>query len=389
MKEFWAGIKKWKYDLLIVGLYSFTITFMIMNFKHLVDIKIHNFILIDYLDAGSFPIPPGYYGLIYLVDLVARFRHPFVLSSILVLTLFLWWKYRIVFNFFKTQIDLTNTKLFLLSISVIFLGPIYLPGIDEGLWYLGKFTPTIWHNSTTIAVFPFSILLCFQTLQWSEDQSPNRIYKIIAMGLVLLLIKPSFLFCFVPALPVYIFIKERRFSPMLWKSILIMLIFIALILLEKHLIFTWDPIREKLYDPDEISQIIISPFKIWLHYSHQPILDLLSSIPLLICFLLLWRKTAFEDSMFTFTFILLMFSFIVYFLFSETGFRQYHANFYWQIPIALFLNYMSILSIILKDYRSQSNLFTFNTKFLVAVYLLQVVFGFAYWVRIFAFETLI
>jgi len=389
MKKILDRIKLWGFDFLVGFLYLGTLSFMVKNMKYLVDIKIHNFILFDYLEAGYFPIPPGYYGLVYLVDLIFRLRYPFVLSSIIVLTFFLWWKYSLIFNWFKDQLHLSTRKVFLISISFLFLGPIYLPGIDDGLWYLGKFTPTIWHNSTTIAAFPFSILLCLETLKWIKDQKIYRIYTILGLGLALLLIKPSFLFCYVPALPIYTLLKDRSFSKAFWQSIIIILPFFILILLEKQLIFAWDPMREKLYEPEDISRVIISPFKIWLHYSKQPILDFLSSLPLLICFLIIWQKRAFKDSMFNFTLLLLLFAFAIYFLFAETGFRQYHANFYWQIPIALFLNYMSILVIILKDFKAQRENLSFRTRFLIGIYLLQVSFGFVYWVRIFAFETLI
>ncbi|RAI85553.1 hypothetical protein [Algoriphagus yeomjeoni] len=389
MKEIGSSSKTWIYDVLIVGLYGGTITFMIKNITYLNDIKIHNLILIDYLEAGYFPIPPGYYGLIFLIDLILRIKYSFVLSSILVITLFMWWKYRLIFSWLQNQIPLSKRTTFLVSLSILFLGPIYLPGVDEGLWYLGKFTPTIWHNSTIIASFPFAIILCLKTLNWIENPRNSQLYILAGLGLILLLIKPSFLFCYIPALPLYILSRDKALSKIFWKSAGLVLLLFVLLMLEKQLIFTWDPMREKLYEPGEISTIVIAPFKIWLHYSHQPVWDMISSISLLLCFLIVWPRSAFQDSFFTFTLLLLIIAFLIYFLFSETGIRQYHANFYWQIPIALLLNYMSIVSLVLKDYQANDRKFTSRTRLIIAAYFIQGFFGLFYWVRIFAFETLI
>lgn len=99
-----------------------------------------------------------------------------------------------------------DSALLLLSASLLILAPYFLFNLlFTGKAYLGTFTPNIWHNSTTIAVTPFAIFLFWLTcLFWESSQTSKRQMAFIVfgmMGLVLvnLIIKPSFLFSYIPA----------------------------------------------------------------------------------------------------------------------------------------------------------------------------------------------
>ena len=375
-------------DLLVGGLHLTTLAYLITNLGGL-DIKDHNQLLRDYLAAGSFPIPPGYYFLIYLVDLVIRVKYTFVASSAIVLTFFQWWKFRLVYSSVERNgLGLNPRFLFLLAFSFLFLSPIYLPIIDGEFWYLGKFTQTIWHNSTLICVFPFCLLLVGKTFCWFRSGSLKDLGLMFLLGFVIVLIKPSFLFCYIPTLPIFLFIRDRRFSRLLFQSIgLVSVLFVAL-LVEKHLIFTWDPVLDSLYTPQEKSQVVINPLKVWLKFSHEPIFDFLSSFPLIFAFLILWRKRAFESPLFSFSLLLLFFALLVYLLLAETGFREFHANFYWQIPIALFLCHLAIVQSVLRDFLTGEKKMERRYGAILSIYLIQVAFGIGYWLRIFLGFTL-
>ncbi|WP_139316616.1 hypothetical protein [Algoriphagus marinus] len=270
----------------------------------------------------------------------------------------------------------------------MFLSPIFIPAIDGPFWYLGKFTQTIWHNSTLIASFPFCILLFKKTFDWFESQKTSDYYALIALSFLILLIKPSFLFCYVPALPIYSFWKERVFSTEVRNSLFLSLGIFFLILIEKFLIFSWDPMIEELYTEGEISQVVINPFYVWLSLSEQPFFDFVSSIPLILMYLILWRKKAFESQYFTFSLLLLFFAFFIYAVFAESGYRELHANFYWQIPVALFLTHLSILIAVAKSYFKSPGKVSIQIKVMIFIYLIQVGFGLAYWLRIFTGLTL-
>jgi hypothetical protein len=378
----------WFFHLFVIGLYGFTVFFLIKHVQAIVDIKVHNLYLIDYLDLGYFPIPPGYYFLIYILDFVFYYKYPFVVSSFLVITFFLWWKYYLLYLWVVKELPFRPIIVFSISFTFLFLSPIFIPAIDGDFWYLGKLTQTIWHNSTLIASFPFCILLFKKTFDWFEKKKSADFYYLIALSITILLIKPSFLFCYVPALPIYAFLKEKKLSHPFWHSFKLSLVVLVLILLEKFLIFSWDPMIPEIYSSAERSEVVINPFFVWLHFSDQPIFDFLSSIPLILIYLILWGKKAFESQYFTLSFLLFFFALFIYAVFAESGFRELHGNFYWQIPIALFLTHLSIVFAVGKSYFDNTGKPTIKMIVLSVIYLIQFGFGLAYWFRLFIGLTL-
>lgn len=381
--------RKLPFEISVIGLYFFTLAFMIKYYDvQSFDIKVHIFMMMDYLKEGSFPSPPGYYAVIYALDTFLRYKYPFVLAALLSLTFFSWLKFKITTSWLQQELELGYTATFLLVLSMAFLSSIFIPAIDDFYWYLGKFTPTIWHNSTVIAAFPFSILLFFQTLDWLETGDTKKVYHMAFLGLVVLLIKPSFLFCYIPALPLICFANKPGITMQFWVSLGFSTLLFGLLLLEKYWIFDLDPMIDTLYTPEERSAVVWNPLKVHLHFSAEPVFDFLSSFPSTIVFLVFWRKRAFRDLMFNFSLVLVVFALAVYLLLAESGFREFHGNFYWQIPIALFLHYLSMVKMAGQDYKNNGRKMSPALWTFLSVYLIQVAMGIAYWQRIFTGLTL-
>jgi hypothetical protein len=383
MRFFSVNLKKDViFDLIIFSIYSFTLFVFLVKFDGS-DIKGHNNLLSSYLSEGYFPIPPLYYGLVYLVDIFIRVKYEFVISSIIVVSFFQWWKYRLVYASLKRRnLGFRPFTLFFLSLSFLFLSPIYIPVIDGDLWYLGKFTQTIWHSSTLICSFPFCILLVWKSLDWIKWNRRIDLWKILFLSFLIILIKPSFLFCYIPALPVFIYFQNFKITRQVGEAIAICFFLFGLLLVEKYLVFNWDPVLDVLYSESEKSRVVLNPLKVWLHFTKEPIFDFITSFPLLFAAIVIWRTKLFENRMFSFSLLLLFFAMLVFFLLAESGFREFHANFYWQIPIALFLCNLSIVYFVLEQFYLEKG--TFSTKFIIMIfiYLLQTALGFGFWLRI-------
>lgn len=380
---------RWKYDLLVLGMYFFTLAYMIKYYDvQSFDIKVHNFLLLDYLQEGYFPSPPGYYTAIFLLDLLIWYKYPLVLSALVILTASFWWKYRISLSMMETNLQIQQPFLFLLTASLLFLSPIYIPSIDGSYWYLGKFTPTIWHNSTLIASFPFCLLLFRQTLRWFASPEKKYLWQILGLSLVIMLIKPSFMFCFIPAFPVFTLIHFAKEKSRWAGAIVTSLVLLLILYLEKRWIFDLDPMIEKMYAPEERSSVIINPLRVHLHYSKEPWFDAITSFPTTLIFLIFWGKNAFKFPFFSFSSILLIFALAVYLIFSETGFRELHGNFYWQIPIALFLHYLSMVIWVGRNFIEKGKKISIPFLLFGLMYLTQVGFGLAYWHRLFVGHAL-
>lgn len=371
--------------LLIFVLAAYTYYFLIKNIDPGVDIRIHNFILVEYLERGFFPIPPGYYFLIYLVDKLIHFKYDFVMGSILVLAFFTWWKFRILVRWFNQKTTLKTS--ILLGLGFVFIVPLVFPPIDKGFWYLGKFTPTIWHNSTSIAAIPFSLLLFLKAIDWLKKDQISGTWVIQILAVAVLFIKPSFLFCFIPVFPVFSFLAKGVRSPFFKSSLLISFSLLALIWVEKYLIYSFDPIVVQDYTSLEQPQIKIQPFKIWLHYAFEPIWDFISSFLLSLVFFVFWGKQAFKKVDFSFSFALLIVALLIFFLFSETGFRQWHANFYWQIPITLLIHQVLMTKFVLELPKNPNGKLELSRVLFWIVLIAQIACGISYWARIFVERT--
>lgn len=383
MRPFLLKYKKERlFDLIIVSIYFITVFVFLTQFEGS-DIKGHNYLLSTYLGSGYFPIPPLYYLLVYLVDMLVRVKYDFVVGSMIVITLFQWWKYRLVYlSFGQANLVFPPNIIFFLTLSFLFLSPIYIPAIDGDLWYLGKFTQTIWHSSTLICSFPFSILLVWRTLEWQKLHRETDLCIIVLLSGLLILVKPSFLFCYIPALPVFIYLQDYKFSRQVGEATVLGIALFSLLMVEKYLIFNWDPGLDILYAENEKSEVVVNPMKVWFYLTDEPLFDFFSSFPLLIVVLLIWKGRVFEYPIFKFSLILLFFALIVFFLFAETGFREFHANFYWQIPIALFLCNLSTIQFVLEKFCEGKKIL--NSKFIcvLIIYCLQSVLGIIFWLRI-------
>jgi len=383
MKTFLFNLKRERiFDLIIISIYSLTLYTFLTKFVGS-DIKGHNSILVTYLEAGYFPIPPLYYWLVYLVDMLIRVKYEFVASSVIVVTFFQWWKYRLVYiSFERKKLGFKPITIFILTVSFLFLSPIYIPAIDGDFWYIGKFTQTIWHSSTLICSFPFCIILVWKSIEWIKWHRSVDLWIIFLLSLLVILIKPSFLFCYIPSFPVFVFLQNYKFSKQLVESIALSLLLFGILLIEKFLIFSWDPVLDILYSQNEKSQVVISPMKIWFSFTDEPLFDFVTSFPLLFAVLFFWRKKVFKSPMFKFSMLLLFFAILVFFLLAESGFREFHANFYWQIPIALFICNLSIVYFVLEQFILENKKKTLKYIVMFSIYSLQTTLGVIFWLRI-------
>ena len=81
--------KDFLFELGLVILIGATLSFLVSSVAYGVDIKIHNSFLDEYLQNELFPIPPGYYFLLWSVDLLFHYKYPFLVASLIVISIFI------------------------------------------------------------------------------------------------------------------------------------------------------------------------------------------------------------------------------------------------------------------------------------------------------------
>lgn len=134
----------------------------------------------------------------------------YALAVAIVNTLLLFCTYLVVRNIFMRRVPLqSNWRGTILAILMLFVGPLYIPGIFEG-YYLGPRTGNIWHNPTYLIIKPMAVLIFFLYADIFKGHAENNKIKenkkLIAAGALLCVsafLKPSFFQMFLPALFVF------------------------------------------------------------------------------------------------------------------------------------------------------------------------------------------
>lgn len=324
----------------IISLFSFTIIFVQGYYT---DLDVHIKILEMHLETGKFPVPPLYYFTLYILKKVSSTNY--MVSTVIILSLFVGWKFKIAEKYITEQsggIKKYKMVVPLLIGGLMFFFPIYIPGIDGSKLYLGKFTPNIWHNSTTIFAFVFSILLFIKSLKYIDQPTNKNLGSLFLLGLLVLLSKPSFMFVFIPCFPMVYAMKNKEIDFHLLRVTALCIFFFLGIVILKWMIYSDGEIDRLLYEGEK-TQVVVAPFEVWLLWTDQPIFDIISSFLFLILFLAFYFKRLIKDWHFQYAFFLGIVGLIVFWTFAESGERFAHGNFYWQIPICLFMVYMVLM----------------------------------------------
>lgn len=310
-------------------------------------------------ENGSLVFPPLYFLSFELIGALLPWENSEVYAAGLILSLVVILKLILIYRYLIAHHPKGFQVAAGLSLMLLLFFPFHLFALDGENWYMGKFSPNVWHNSTILFVWPFCLLLFKDAIQWLSHRDKKAFQKMLVWSLIILLSKPSFLFAFVPAFPLI-----DRFVKKKWNkvSILYSIAFLIGIISFKFLIYDI-PSTDLLKQTEEKVQVVVSPFSVFLFYSQSPLWEFLASFAFPLVVFILLGKELFTKLPVKFGVILAMVSMAIYFTFAETGYRFQHANFYWQIPISLSILYLVLVNEVWKYYESIQGT-QWNWKFL-------------------------
>jgi hypothetical protein len=334
-----------------------------------------------YHERGKIPFPPLYYLTFFGISTVIPGSKSLKIALLLLMGISWLAKYLLTFNFLKNEVR-ENPWFAWIPFGLLLIFPLVLLGWEGEYWLLGKMTSNLWHNGSTIFVFPFCMLLFWEVRKWCIGSQPNFI-PLISWTLLILLIKPSYLFGLIPGLMVMVI-----FSNTSRKSVFAIGIYSVFVLAflfgSKWLIFSETAEDSLFYNFNARGDVMLDPFGVWLKLSESPVWDLLGSLPLLIASLIFFGKTLWGNSEFRLAFLTFSFGMLVFFIFAESGPGYLDGNFYWQIPISLFLLYLMIAKVLISSFFQTKQLNTSNLQkigILLTLFLLHVLSGLAYLIR--------
>jgi hypothetical protein len=212
--------------------------------------------------------------------------------------------------------------------------------------YLSKFVPMVWHNSTTIFLFPFSILLFWKQLKMLNNKNEIVVKDIIIINLLVivnLLIKPSFILAYAPVTFFFLLNKNAIGNFKSWIIKLTPLFTTVLLLMLQYYFIYVKQAGSFFYEKSELAigtpfQFLLSIVPGWF-IPFSFIFSYAIVIMAIINYKEILSNTAFRYALSLTVFAIFISAFII-----ETGPRALHGNFLWQNVICTYLLFLSTIA---------------------------------------------
>jgi len=354
------------------------------------DIQAHMGKIIE-INTGESAYPPNFL-FYFLVNLLSGFPDSTDLldrATVMVLSLATVSKYIISKNIIASElrkIGASGNKIYLIAVGLFFCFAIpdpYLYFVLDRM-YLGKFVPWVWHNSTTIMLFPFAILLFWK--QYKILQNPNLITLSDAIAVstlvaINLFIKPSFIFTYLPVTFFFIIAANKKSSH--FNKILLHLtpILTAILIIPIQYYFIYI-LQAGAYENAHSGISFGAPFAVlsgWIPAWFIPVSFVLSyALPL---YSMIAYKAIFRYIPFSYALALSIVGLGISAFITETGPRMSHGNFMWQNYICAFLVFLTTASFLSQKFLTKKNR---SRKDIIAIgfFLLHALSGVLYLVKL-------
>lgn len=212
--------------------------------------------------------------------------------------------------------------------------------------FLGQEPPNVWHNSTTIFVMPFALLLFYFTAQYLRTGERDWLLAAAALALVNVLAKPSFVLPLVVIFPIAALIRFRG-SRETWEA-WGLTAFMAALLVGQYLYIYETDSGQKLQEAAGListvpSHVRIDPFNVWSHYSSSVPLSFLASFAFPLVALVAYGRRLLEYDLVRYALALLAVSLAIFILLTETGSREFDGNFGWGVIVSSYVVFLATL----------------------------------------------
>jgi hypothetical protein len=215
----------------------------------------------------------------------------------------------------------------------------------ENYFIVNQISPNYFHNGTLQLSIPFAILLFREALRFekSREEAPT-IRKMVLFGLIMGLAKPSFLFCFIPVFPAYIFYTSGIGRKLLGS-------------LQVSTLFTFLVIGQSYYlrvnPPNYVTsfKVLFMPFYQFGSLGSHLTMILMGCLPVILGCLL--EPGILKDKRFHFLMAMLGLAYLISFLFVDMINGALFSNMTWQTTVVL---YILIIMVFGKLFRPDSKM---------------------------------
>jgi hypothetical protein len=350
--------------------------------------------------SGLGTLPPNilYFLVIYVGAGFSTSMHALFCSSIIVVSISIALKYVIttrIYGQLNNSKEISHKELLfpafaLLLLLIVSNIPYINPFIPENNFYIGSFSPNVWHNSTTLFLMPFVLLLFWYSYLTITQRDKDYMIHTLVLVILNVAIKPSFFLVYVIVFPLFLFAYEK-FSKRFFWNIIPVVVGLVCIFLEYVVIYKITKRSVLSTGKGEVSTIAFAPFALWrseISLRSAPLV-LLSSYAFPILYFIFYFKEI-RDTLNLYVIAYCAIALLLFICIAETGERASDGNFAWQVIICSYLLFMVVTFRVLqkiKTIREQKKTEKIKIALLSLVFLIHVLAGLIWLGRIYHFKS--
>jgi hypothetical protein len=215
-------------------------------------------------------------------------------------------------------------------------------GIPIGPDYAAFIPANVWHNTTTALLMPLALGLFLISLWYLREPSRRGLWLMLALVVVNILAKPSFVLCWLVAFPVAVLLRGRRASA-LFGPLLVVGVGGVLLLAQ----YTYVYVIGRGNPFVESSGVYLAPFHVWSHLAPNIALSMVVSYAFPAVALALGGEPVRGSLAVRYALGLAVVGLAWFVLVGEKGHQEYHGNFMWQAIIANYILFAALVGAVL------------------------------------------
>ena len=316
------------------------------------------------------PHPIWHIGTYYLSHLFAlEYGAGASLFTAFIVTLYVVTVYKVAKSFDKARAD--DAKYFLVTLLSCTIGPFFILSFNPHI-YMGTGSPSVWHNVTLLTVKPLALLSVFFTVRFLSSNSDKYLYPAIIISILSIFAKPNFIIVFLPSLILYIIMKRYFFGKRLIFAFAVTLLSMAAL--------AYQFLNQYESGNSKGGSIIFDFLGVWSLYTPNVLISIATALGLPLLISLFNYQSVKDNEYIKFTWLLVLFSMVLFSCFAESGDRYAAGNFSWSWMISLSLIYLFSIIEYFKQYYAMRPLVRYA---LLMLMLYQVYVGWYFLIEMF------
>ncbi len=367
-KEIWKVINILNLALIFVIAYSF----VSMQVSGLVasDTGLHMSYIKEVADGAAYTHPLWHLGTHYLSMLMGVNYG----TGAALFTAFLITFYAIIIYKIAQSLDSgpeNEAKWYLVTMIALTIGPFFLVNYYSRI-YMGAGSPSVWHNVTLLTVQPLALLSVFFTIKFFSSERFKYFVLAVIVTIVSIFAKPNFIIVFLPSLVVYMLLKKYFDKRQLQFALVTILFSVA--------ILAYQLISLQENNSKDGGSMIFDFLGVWSIYTPSVAVSISLALGLPFLITLFNYQSIKKNEYIKFTWLLMLFSTILFACFAESGKRYSDGNFSWSWMISLSLIYIFTIIEYFKQYSAMPPIVRYS---LLTMILYQVYVGWYFVVGMF------